>query len=312
MPLVKKLTFAPLFLMVYAFFCYQLGALLGNPNFIFSFDLGLFEQILVLIMMMLGSSLLFVVFVALSQDWRIVVPVAIVAAILPIVFISGVGGLVFAAGSLLCMLLIFLVINNKLKTYLTFQPTALLSPSVKNLSTLLIICSCLAYFFVINQSVKQNGFQIPDSILDTVLKFSQPADLGVDPTGQTAPTNPLAQFGINQEQIDVLKKNPSLLKERGIDPSLLDSLSNPKAAVNNSAQDSIKKTINTQFQSFIKPYLGIIPYVLAILLFFTLTSLQSLLVFFIYLFVLIIFYILEKSNFITFVKEMREVKKMVV
>lgn len=77
-------------------------------------------------------------------------------------------------------------------------------------------------------------------------------------------------------------------------------------------RDTIKQTIKDQIQGFIKPYINFIPAILTVLLFLTLQSLTSLLNILVYPLLWLIFFILEKTGFVTFTTEMRPVKKLIV
>ena len=175
-----------------------------------------------------------------------------------------------------------------MKSYFTFQPIPLLGPAIRQISGLIILVFALVYFLSMNQLVIQKGFDLPDSLVDTVLKFS--------PTEQ-------------------IPANPQLLKQLGLDPKILDSLGSSDKVIKNASDTSnnlVKKTLKDQFQTFIKPYLTYIPFILALLLFLTFQSLTSIINLLIYPLLLIVFYILEKSHFIKFTTEMREVKKMII
>lgn len=80
----------------------------------------------------------------------------------------------------------------------------------------------------------------------------------------------------------------------------------------NLPSELIKPMITEQLQNIIKPYQNIIPAILALLLFLTLQSFVAILGIFLSPIIWLIFYILEKTNFIHFETEMREVKKLVV
>lgn len=111
-------------------------------------------------------------------------------------------------------------------------------------------------------------------------------------------------FQIPDSLIDFSLKFSGLdvLKQYGIDPSMPQNI----------AGDLIKKTIKDQFQSLLKPYQSFIPAILAILLFFTLQFLISLINLLIYPLLGLTFYILEKTQIISFTTEQRTVKKFVV
>lgn len=159
--------------------------------------------------------------------------------------------------------------------------------------------------------ISEKGFEIPDSLIDTALTMTPQAKQNP----QTEQTSLMPQQ-LTKEQIDLLKKNPDLLSQYGLDPSILDTLDLPDAnivsTVQNQGNDLIKKTVKNQFEQMIKPYVSFIPIILAVVLFLSFQSLVALINIFIYPLLLFIFYILETIGLIKFEKEMREVKKLVV
>ncbi|MEK7617058.1 MAG: hypothetical protein AAB414_03305 [Patescibacteria group bacterium] len=307
----KKLLFGPLFLLTFTFLIYQLKTNLGSYEVIFSFSAAILVRLLVLSGLVCLSSFLFVLFVSFSSDWKIVLPVAALASILPIIFMKDASGLILGIGLLLILLLTFLTLENTLKTYLNFEPASIFGPSIRHTTTLLLLVFSFTYFLSMNKIIQTQGFAIPDSLIDTALKFT-PTQSGFTDTpqiGQEEQTQTTLPQ-ISQEQIDLLKQNPDLLKQSCLDPAILDTLNKPTTKTN--SQDLVKEAVKSQLQNFIKPYLGFIPAIMAILLFITLQSLTSFINLLIYPFLWIIFYILEKSKFVTFTTEMRPVKKMVI
>lgn len=243
---LKKLTFAPFFLITFSLLIYNLSPILKSFDFIFSLSIDTLIQLMLLSALIFLSSFLFVLFISLASDWKAVVPVGILGSLIPFIFLEIGLASVLAVGILVSLLL----------SFLSLQPPPLLGPAIKRLSTLLILAFCLIYFLSINQIISQNGFQIPDSLIENALKVSQP---------QQGPLNNL-----------------------------------------------IKQTVSEQLQNFIKPYLGLVPSLLSVILFFTLQSLISIINLLISPLLWITFYILEKSGFIKFTTEMRPVKKIVV
>ncbi|MDO8640997.1 MAG: hypothetical protein Q7R33_05585, partial [Nitrosarchaeum sp.] len=156
----------------------------------------------------------------------------------------------------------------------------------------------ITYYLSINKELSQKGFEIPDSLIDSTLKLMPQTNL---PTAQLPQLPP--------EQIELLKQNPDLLKQYGVDPKLLDSL---PTQTTNSTNELIKPLIKDQLQNIIKPYQNFIAPVLALLFLLTLQSFTAILGLFISPILWLIFLLLEKTNFIHFESEMREVKKMVV
>lgn len=193
MNFVKKLIFAPLFLIVFALLIYQLNFLLVSYDLIFSLSTATLIQLITISVLFSASCLSFVLFVTLASEWKIILPVGIIASAVPLIFIPSSLALIFAVAVLVSFLLTSLNLDSTLKSYLTFKPFALLGPSIRHLSTLLILSFCLIYFLSASKAVAQNGFQIPDSLIDTALKMS--------------PQTPSAQT--EQVSIDLLKKNPA-------------------------------------------------------------------------------------------------------
>ncbi len=260
MLILKKLTFAPLFLIAFTLLLSFLGPIFKSTDLIFSMSLDTLVQLLSVSILVTLSGLFFVLFASFCLDWKLILPVGFLAAILPIVFLEQTIAIISAAAVLVILLISFLSLEGTLKNYLNFQPNALFGPSIRHLSSLLILVIAVSYFLAISKVTVQNGFQIPDSLIDTALKLI--------PQSQGAPQD----------------------------------LTN----------DLLKQTIKDQFQILIKPYAGFIPAILALLLFFTLQSLTSLINLFIHPLLWLIFYILEKTGYIKFTTEMRPVKKMVI
>lgn len=304
MATIKKLTFAPLFLIVFALLFYQLNPTFKSLDFIFSLSLSNLIQLLMISGLVYLSALFFILFAALALDWKIVLPIGLITGIFPIIFLNQTIGVVLVIGIYAVFLISFLSLENIMKTYLNFQPVSLFGPSIRHLTTLLILIISIGYFLSINKVITQNGFQIPDSLIDTVLKFTQ------------SDTNTAQKPSVSKEQLDLLKKNPSLLQQSGVDPKILDSLgSSAQKAIQspiNSAGNLIKQSIKDQLQNLIKPFLGYIPFILALLLFLTLQSLTSIFSLLNYFLLWMIFFIMEKTKFIKFTTEMRPVKKMLV
>jgi|GEM_PF-1321195 hypothetical protein len=308
MTIFKKLAFAPIFLSAFTLFIYQLNPLLKSYDFVFSLSINTFISLLTLSFFILISCFLFTLFVTLCRDSKLALPVIFLSALIPLLFLQPVAALVFAVTIFISFLLTYLSLENNLKSYLTFKPEVLLGPAIRGLSGFLIAALCLVYFLSTSKLIAQTGFQIPDSLIDTALK--------VAPTNFTAEQEaiPAGLPSISPEQLDLLKKNPELVRQSGLDPKILDTLNQSKSTktVQNLSNDLIKQTVKDQIQGFIKPYVNFIPAGLALLLFLTLQSLTSILNLLVYPLTWITFFILEKTNFIKFEVEQRPVKKLIV
>src|SRR3989339_856473 len=290
MIMLKKLTFAPFFLIAFSLLIPQINSLLASYDFIFSLSANSLIQLIKIAFLISLACLFFSLFVTLASDLKIILPVIILSALLPLLFLN--------TSLAIILFLTYLSLQSTLKSYLTFQPAALLGPAVRHLSGFLILSFCLIYFFSSSKIIAQNGFQIPDSLIDTALKMTPlPAQ---NQSGQTEQTQLPA---ISSDQIKLLKNNPELLKQSGIDPKLLDSLSVPQEAIEAPAdliKDTIKQTVKDQVQNFIKPYASFIPAVLTVLLFITLQSITSFINLLIYPLIWLTFLILEKVGFTKF------------
>lgn len=261
MILLKKFIFAPFFLIVLSILIYQLNPFFKSYEFIFSLSFNSLIQLVVLALLILLSSFLFVLFAFFAFDWKIVLAVGLLASLIPMLMVHPSLGLILSVGILAALLLSYLSVESTLKNYLTFNPNSLFGPHIKHLASLLILVIPLTYFLSISQVIQKQGFEIPDSLIETSLKL-------VPQSQQAAPQNLIT--------------------------------------------DILKQTLKDQLNNLIKPYLGIIPAILAVLLFLILQSLLSILNLLIYPFLWIIFYILEKTGFVKFTEEQRPVKKMVI
>ncbi len=306
---VKKLFLAPLFLLAFAYTCYQLTALKDFAGLLFSLNLGSLSATVFLTLSIFITGLLFVLFLSLAQDLKLVLPIILVASILPAIFLSTPSNYVISSITLASELLIFFLINHKLKTYLTFSPSQLLSPSIKYFGSLLIIAISISFFLLTNEQIRQKGFEIPDSLVETVIKISSSAITSTTKQGYTNISDIKNQ--IKPEELEFLRKNPQLLREKGIDPKILENQS-LKDPTKNPIEELSKAVIKDQFQNLVKPYLTWIPLAISLLLFITLNSIMYILSLFLPLLLWLIFYLFEAVGLIRFDKETREVRKIVV
>jgi len=313
MPILKKLIFALPFLIFLAWFYYQLNFFFKDIYIIFGLNFSVLIQIIWLIVALGLLSLFFVIFSCLCDDWKFILPVSILGSLISFVIFPIPGGLVIWVGTLLSLIFSYLILNNKLKTYLTFQSNVLLTPSIKTLAGFLILTASLSFYFFAKEEIKTNGFRVPDSLIDTALKFATPQI--PDVKGES-----IAQISLTPEQLELLKQNPDLVRQQGIDPAILDSLpvsntsqqSSPSGSMQTNSNELVKNLLQSQIKNLVEPYLNLIPVFLAGLFFVTMHSFHSIFSIVYSILVPLIFWILEKTKFIMFEKEQREVKKMVV
>lgn len=310
--ILKKIAFAPLFLIFIALTCLKLTSFLQNSQVLFSLDQSILVELLLLTALIIFTGISFVLFAVIANDLRIVIPIIILSLAFPLIFFPSPLSYFFAVGISICFILSFFIIDNKLNSYLTFQPSSIFAPPTKQLIGFMVLIISFVYFLSISQVIKNDGFQIPDSLIDASLKLTpMPDELNLTETTESLNLPP-----ISQEQIDLLRQNPQLLKESGLDPSILDSF-DPTAKTNvtkniPSPKDLIKQTVKQQVDNMIKPYINYIPAFLAIGLFLTLKSFAALLSMIVGPVFWLIFYLLEKTGFVNFTTEMREVKKLTI
>lgn len=315
MQVFKKLIFAIPFLLLFYWSIYLLSHFIVDTNLIFNFDLQIFLSLILALIALTLSLYFFAVFSVFAQDYKIVLPVVGVACFAGAVYLPLPLSYFVVAGLLLTFGVVYYFLDQKIKTCLAFQPNNLLLPALKTLASLIFIVLSFAYFTVASQEIKEKGFQIPDSLIDAALQIAGPG------TGDVQGTQIAQVPSITPEQIAFLKKNPQLLKQAGLDPKVLESLnqksssSSAKEATSASPQQSngaVKGFVKAQFQKMIESYMKYIPYILAALFFTTLQGLFYFISIFLPIINLLLFWILEKTGFIHFEKEMREVRKLVV
>lgn len=309
MLLVKKLIFAPFFLIFFIILLSQLSTKFSSYDFIFSLSLQTFLQIIIISALITLSSFFFILFATFADDWKFILPLGFLGTFSSMFFLDQPIGLIFAVISLASLIIVSFGLGLTLKTYLTFQPDKLLTPYIKNLTTFLIITISVCYFFSINKVISSEitsgkGFQIPDSLIESSLKFIPLDSITKDSEASELPAIP-------PEQLELLKQNPKLLEQYGLDPSILDSLATKKDPKELS-KDVIKQTLKNQLNKILEPYLPFIPAGLAVLLFILVNSVTYPINLLIHPLIWILFFILEKTEFVKFVEEQRPVKRMVV
>lgn len=296
----KKIIFGPIFLIFLGLLCYLIRPVLVNPyESLFNFSFERLIQLILIVGTIILSALFFVIWAILASDYRYLAGLLAISAIEIYFLAPSPINFVLIIGLALSMLAVFPMILEKLKSYLTFEPLLLFTPFVKNFISLLILTVSLAYYFNLNSIIQTKGFEIPDSLIETSLNL-MPEEAVESQSGQKLP------FNLSLDQIEYLKKNPNLVKQFGFDPKILETIGLKKPA--EASKDLLRSTI----ENAIKPFSGYIPMILALLFFLTLHTFAGILSLFIFPLLWLIFYLMEKTNFITFTKEMREVKKLVV
>ncbi len=327
MPQIKKLVFAVPFLVFLFLFDYRIQPLFNDSiNVIFSFDTAVLLQIILVLVYLILAAISFAVFVTLASEWLIVLAVAAAGSVIPFFLSPTPPTYIFVLGSFLVFVITGAILLNKLKTYLTFQPTVLLLPSVKNLISLLILVVSVSYFFSVSSQLAKKPFEIPDSFIDGIIKITSSQ---VPVQGFRYDKRLIAQTPqIDPQTLEYLKKHPEIVRQYGYDPAILNQItpttpapkSSAKTQIGNpnpqptpqSQNDLLKPLVKQQLGNMLKPYQNYIPLILTILFYLTLISFAAVLTIFAGPILWGLFLLLEKTEFVHFVTETREVKKLVV
>lgn len=301
MNLFKKFIFAPFFIISFLAFCYLLNLIIKDTGILLSLEISSLINLIIISGLAFVSSLFFVLFATLTQDWKYILASGAIAALASFIFLPLDLAIILGVLLLVSISYTYFFLEKKLHSYITFQATVLLPPSVKFLASLIVIAASVVFYLLNTSEINKNGFQIPESVIDSIVKLTPLPEL---PDSDSS----LQELSITPEQINVIKQNPQLAKQYGLTENALDALLHPATAPEN----PIKGIIKQQTEQFLAPYKNLIPIFLTLLFFLTLNS-------FLYIYSLLLtpllwltFYILEKTNFIHFELEMREIKKMVV
>ncbi len=311
MLIFKKLIFAIPFLICFYLFIFLLLPYFQNLYLFFELSINALINLLFLLSALILSSIFFAILIALNTNFKFILPIIIVASIAPMIVFPSPINLILGIGFLIVFGLIFLNLKNTLAKYFSFQANFLLNPSTKTIVSLIILVSSFGFYLTANLEIKQNGFKIPDSLVETAIKLSGNADSGnIQNTQVNLPK-------LTVDQYNSLKNNPLLLQQFGVDSTTLELLNPAKQSssstkATSTSQNLLKSAAEEQFNKMLEPYKDFIPLVLALLFFLTLYSTASLLTIFNPLFIGGIFYLLEKSGFVRFTTEMREVKKLII
>lgn len=193
MPSLKKLIFPPVFLLAFTLLIYQVSSLFESFDIIFSFSLGSITALLIISLLLTFSSFLYALFTSLGNDWRINLGVGIAVVLLPFLFLETSLAIIFGVLLSISLTLSYFNLQSALASYLNFTPNSIFGPSIRHLTTLLVISISIIYFLSINKIISEEGFQIPDFLIESVLKLT-PLPEGADLLQQTLKQTVKEQF----------------------------------------------------------------------------------------------------------------------
>lgn len=295
---IKKLIFALPFLFCLAAFYRQTNQAFINIYLSLDISTAAMITLALLIGFLLLTGVFFVIFATLASDWKLILPVSILGTLSALFFIPLNLSIILMVGSLLTFIISNFSLQKNLSSYLTFQTKLLFIPSIHQIILLLTLSTSLVFYLSANTKIHQEGFKLPESLTEFVSQIvssQMPAELDS------------SQVNLSPEQTVLLKQNPQLLQQYGLDPNMLNSIEKPSLQ-----KVAIKVEMQKQIQNLLDPYTNFVPAILAMLFFLTLYSITSLLTFLLNPLLWAIFLILEKTGFTKYQIEMRKVEKLIV
>jgi len=330
--MLKKLIFAPFFLIFITTTLFFYQKILAQYLNVFFGNYGGLYEFTLLAAPLLFASLAYCLFITFTQDFKYALILAVLTAFIPFAFLDFNLSIIIGVGLLMSLITSYFNLQINLKNYINFQPTTLLNSPTRMLNTFLLLTLSAGFYLNANMIIQKEGFKIPDSLIDWAVNLSTSSQM----YNFKGDKRYLAQV-LTQEQIELLKQNPQLLKQYGVKPEDLDSLntlptssktSAPAPQVKQTEQDSpkneslslpsgnlkdvLKKQIGGMVDQALKPYLFAIPILLAFMFYSLASLILWVLSFLIVPLLSALFYIFEKSGFVKYEKEMREVKKIVI
>lgn len=190
---LKKLVFPPIFLVSFFILISQISSIFKSLDIIFSFSVENIIQLVIISLLLMFSSFLYALFTELSNDWRINLAVGTLSVLIPFLFLEISLAIIFGVLLSISLILSYFNLRSALTSYLNFSPNSIFGPSIRHLTTLLIISISIVYFLSINKIITEKGFQIPDSLIESVLKLT-PLPEGADLLQQTLKQTVTDQF----------------------------------------------------------------------------------------------------------------------
>lgn len=283
---VKHFLFVLPFLGCWYWFLIVLKQFFTDSLVFLSFSSAILLPLILLAGTLILAALFHILSGVLGNDWRAVLPQSILASTLPLFVYPVPLALILLGGFIAVLTLCTMLTLHTMRTYLHFSPTKLFTPLVRKTVTFVLIVVSVGYFFLTQVAIARDGFHIPETILD--------AALSVLPSQDHKDPQLLTQFGLDLAILDTLEQSP---QTEGQIPF---------------SKELVKAAVNTQVEKIFRPYYRVIPVILALLFFITLQSTASLIGLGIPPVLWLLFLILEKTSFITFTTEMRQVKKLVL
>ena len=320
---IKKLIFAPLFLVLLTTSIYFYKLILdAYLEVYFGTYGGLYEFALLAIPLSL-ATLSYSLFITFTQDFKYALVIAIIASLIPFAFLNLNLSIVISIGIIISLIIVYFNLQTSLRSYINFQATTLLKGPIKLLNVFILLTLTFGYFLNANSIIQTQGFKLPDSLIDWAVTMS----MSSQNMNFKGVKYQIAQ--LTSDQIELLKQNPAILEQYGYKPEDLDALtpidSQPSTATtpnSNTTQavplpqgnlkEILKTQINTMLDQTLKPYLFVIPILLAFMFYSLASLILWLLTLLLSPIIQLIFFIFEKSNFIKFATETREVKKIII
>ena len=315
----KKLIFAPIFLILITASIYFYKLILDKYLDVYLGPFAGLYEFSFLAIALFFASLIYCLFVTFTQDIKYALTLALISTLTPFALLSFNLGLVVGFGIFISLIVTYYNLQTNLRSYITFKASTILKGSINLLNTFILITLAFGYYLHTNSIIQTQGFKVPDPIVEWAIDVS----LRMQGMSFKGERYTLAQ-ALTPEQLELLKQNPEVLKQFNIETTELEELDANKPQTNApknedtvlppglSIKEVAKAQINAMLDSLIKPYLFVIPIILAVAFYGLPSLILWILSKFLGLLLTSIFYVFEKSGFVKYEKEMREVKKIVI
>ncbi|MFA5932558.1 MAG: hypothetical protein WCV81_05105 [Microgenomates group bacterium] len=310
---LKKLIFAIPFLLSIVVFYIQAEPIVKDPTLLFSFDFNLLLQLIYFAVSITATSYFFITFASLTSDWKIVAPISFIGSSLVLLFIQPPEAYYLGIGLFLTFCAIFAQLLNKLtKDPTSFHTSDHINKPAKQLVTIIVLITSVIVYLSVTTSSQQMVSKMIDSVVNLSTDFVKNQQL----TPQSEDNTQTSLPSLSSDQIALLKQNPDLLKQYGLDPSILNQLdtTNKKTPVTaqSIAAEAAKPMITQQITDMIQPCLPFMPFIIAFIFYLNFQFFTSITTLVLSPLIYLLFYILEKIGFIKFEITTRQVKKLVV
>lgn len=189
--MVKKALFGVVVFVLWTLALTLLAGLLADPVQILGLDIRLGLNLVLLAVLVSLSGGFFAVYMAIADDWRFGVSLLVLISVAAVFLLPYPQALVVGAGTFLGGLIVLWSLKKSLSTYLNWSVGGVLMPSVRLMCPLMFLGFAASFYFASSAVLAEKGFEIPDSLIDPILKMipTDPGGLGGQAGGGVSPAS---------------------------------------------------------------------------------------------------------------------------